>query len=132
MDAASLTKKRPRIPTLPGNGRTTFWRTYDEEGDLLLVLFASPTTFAYTSPIDDYTAYRVAMETGEVIGLEVESFFARAVAKYPELRALAEVTTPMRWTMVDPTNSEAAGVHRLIVDVLASRGIRAAQSRAAD
>ena len=132
MDAAPVTTRKPRVPTLSSNGATRFWHTFDEEGDQLIVLFAPPSTHAYTSPIDDYTAYRVALATDEVIGLEVKCFFARAVAKYPELKALADVTTPTPWTSVDPTLSELAQVHRILVDVLESRGIHTAFHKAGD
>jgi len=80
----------PRLPLRWGpNGPATTKYDYDEESDCLFVWFVPSPRPAYNDPIDDYMSFRVDMTTGEVVGIEIERFVAKAIEQDPMLLAVA-------------------------------------------
>jgi hypothetical protein len=75
-DVASLTPDRVRL-------------TYDRPTDTLYVDFSGEAMAAGSVPLDrgdrDYLFLRVAPETEEVVGLQIEHFLSYAILQHPEL-----------------------------------------------
>jgi hypothetical protein len=119
MDHETVTGRRlaPHFPSFDPGVCPEIFPHYDRAGDHLRISFKASPAPAYSLPVMDYVAFRVDLDSGEIVGMEIERFLARAIAKHPELTPLvAFAQTPrrslfarLRWKSIRKPEREQVG-----------------------
>ena len=112
MDTEPVAAPVVRMPKLPEDMGVPLWHDYDREGDRLVLRLIEHPVPAYSLPMSPYIALRVALDSGDVIGVEIERFTDRAIVAHPELKSMLVLIEPSH------TPSDATAWKKTLRDVL--------------